>query len=595
MLRVGVNVGPVVAGVIGARKPQYDIWGNTVNVASRMDSTGVPNQTQCTEDVFEVLKTHAYEFQCRGKIKVKGKGDMTTYFLTNRKAPATIRVDDLPAACKLQYGPVTIYCLYSCPKFARYVRRAACVPQPSGGAPLPPAAHAQPPAQRRQHLRRPPQQLDLAEQPRAALPPALESAELAPVRGVGAELPRPSSASPGEISSSIMNVGSVGEFFPFIQVQQAARLPVLSEGDPGEDEPLIPPRTSSRPAAVIVPAQQQQQPPLHHQHPLAMNNSRFGTPPRSLLAMDVTQRMSQTPLQRHQLQHQMSEPVFSGPPEEPPPPAPSGAPGGGMVAPLPSHVNQRRVVEAVVRTNPRLRHQHSHPAPHHAHAQQQVPQYQMPFYHHQRATLQEIMQQRQQQMQLQQQQQQQHRHHHHPMQRFHSEESLASRGGVYDGHHGGLYSSRIHSSADEISSLNRSPSMTSDDDQSLDDDGAAGGGEESEVRSGAASEDASDPPSRPASHAPWMYPSDIRIDPSSLETSPKAERAAAAAAEANGGEAGGASRQQPPQRLPTLGQSPSPAPAASRQKQPRQQRAPPNAAAATAEPAVSRLGISKLR
>ena len=382
--------------------------------------------------------------------------------------------------------------------------------------------------------------------------------------------------------------GSVGEIFPFIQVQQAARLPVLSEGDPGEDEPLIPPRTSSRPAAVIVPAQQQQQPPLHHQHPLAMNNSRFGTPPRSLLAMDVTQRMSQTPLQRHQLQHQMSEPVFSGPPEEPPPPAPSGASGGGMVAPLPSHVNQRRVVEAVVRTNPRLRHQHSHPAPHHAHAQQQVPQYQMPFYHHQRATLQEIMQQRQQQMQLQQQQQQQqHRHRHHPMQRFHSEESLASRGGVYDGHHGGLYSSRIHSSADEISSLNRSPSMTSDDDQSLDDDGAAGGGEESEVRSGAASEDASDPPSRPASHAPWMYPSDIRIDPSSLETSPKAERAAAAAAEANGGEAGGASRQQPPQRLPTLGQSPSPAPAQSRQKQPRQQRAPPNAAAATAEPTTA--------
>lgn len=46
MLRVGINVGPVVAGVIGARKPQYDIWGNTVNVASRMDSTGLPNHTQ---------------------------------------------------------------------------------------------------------------------------------------------------------------------------------------------------------------------------------------------------------------------------------------------------------------------------------------------------------------------------------------------------------------------------------------------------------------------------------------------------------------------------------------------------------------------
>jgi adenylate cyclase 1 len=43
---VGINIGAVVAGVIGARKPQYDIWGNTVNVASRMDSTGLPNHTQ---------------------------------------------------------------------------------------------------------------------------------------------------------------------------------------------------------------------------------------------------------------------------------------------------------------------------------------------------------------------------------------------------------------------------------------------------------------------------------------------------------------------------------------------------------------------
>lgn len=46
MLRVGMNIGAVVAGVIGAQKPQYDIWGNTVNVASRMDSTGLPNHIQ---------------------------------------------------------------------------------------------------------------------------------------------------------------------------------------------------------------------------------------------------------------------------------------------------------------------------------------------------------------------------------------------------------------------------------------------------------------------------------------------------------------------------------------------------------------------
>ncbi|KAJ8934999.1 hypothetical protein NQ314_013071 [Rhamnusium bicolor] len=95
MLRVGINIGPVVAGVIGARKPQYDIWGNTVNVASRMDSTGLPNHTQVTEEVYQVLRTYPYEFQCRGKVKVKGKGDMTTYFLIDRKQPGTLRVEEL--------------------------------------------------------------------------------------------------------------------------------------------------------------------------------------------------------------------------------------------------------------------------------------------------------------------------------------------------------------------------------------------------------------------------------------------------------------------------------------------------------------------
>ncbi|KAL2089399.1 hypothetical protein ACEWY4_014087 [Coilia grayii] len=83
VLRVGINVGPVVAGVIGARRPQYDIWGNTVNVASRMDTTGLPGKVQVTEDVFRLLQGH-YEFVCRGKVTVKGKGEMLTYFLEGR-------------------------------------------------------------------------------------------------------------------------------------------------------------------------------------------------------------------------------------------------------------------------------------------------------------------------------------------------------------------------------------------------------------------------------------------------------------------------------------------------------------------------------
>lgn len=63
IIRIGINIGPVVAGVIGARKPQYDIWGNTVNVASRMDSTGIPGATQCTQEVVDSLHGSHFEFR----------------------------------------------------------------------------------------------------------------------------------------------------------------------------------------------------------------------------------------------------------------------------------------------------------------------------------------------------------------------------------------------------------------------------------------------------------------------------------------------------------------------------------------------------
>uniref|UniRef100_A0AAY4AZH9 Adenylate cyclase type 6 n=1 Tax=Denticeps clupeoides TaxID=299321 RepID=A0AAY4AZH9_9TELE len=82
-MKIGLNIGPVVAGVIGARKPQYDIWGNTVNVASRMDSTGVPDRIQVTTDLYQVLASKGYQLECRGVVKVKGKGEMTTYFLND--------------------------------------------------------------------------------------------------------------------------------------------------------------------------------------------------------------------------------------------------------------------------------------------------------------------------------------------------------------------------------------------------------------------------------------------------------------------------------------------------------------------------------
>uniref|UniRef100_A0A8C6K6E2 Adenylate cyclase type 7 n=1 Tax=Nothobranchius furzeri TaxID=105023 RepID=A0A8C6K6E2_NOTFU len=80
-LRVGINHGPVIAGVIGARKPQYDIWGNTVNVASRMESTGELGKIQVTEETSGVLQRLGYFCDCRGLINVKGKGELKTFFV----------------------------------------------------------------------------------------------------------------------------------------------------------------------------------------------------------------------------------------------------------------------------------------------------------------------------------------------------------------------------------------------------------------------------------------------------------------------------------------------------------------------------------
>ncbi|XP_053199115.1 adenylate cyclase type 4-like [Scomber japonicus] len=87
-LRIGINHGPVIAGVIGAHKPQYDIWGNSVNVASRMDSTGVLDKIQVTDETAQVLQSVGYSVNLRGVVNVKGKGELTTYFVnTDQSSP----------------------------------------------------------------------------------------------------------------------------------------------------------------------------------------------------------------------------------------------------------------------------------------------------------------------------------------------------------------------------------------------------------------------------------------------------------------------------------------------------------------------------
>jgi class 3 adenylate cyclase len=79
-LRIGIASGPVVAGVIGVRKFIYDLWGDTVNIASRMESTGEPGRIQVAESTYQVLRQR-FRFDCRGEVAIKGRGSLPTYFL----------------------------------------------------------------------------------------------------------------------------------------------------------------------------------------------------------------------------------------------------------------------------------------------------------------------------------------------------------------------------------------------------------------------------------------------------------------------------------------------------------------------------------
>ncbi|KAL9911197.1 adenylyl cyclase X D isoform 3-T3 [Glossina fuscipes fuscipes] len=81
MLRVGISNGEIMAGVVGSSKPHYDIWGNAVNMASRMDSTGLPGHIQVTEETAQILRTFNIQCNFRGLTYVKGRGEIPTYFV----------------------------------------------------------------------------------------------------------------------------------------------------------------------------------------------------------------------------------------------------------------------------------------------------------------------------------------------------------------------------------------------------------------------------------------------------------------------------------------------------------------------------------
>ena len=83
-LRIGINTGPVTAGVIGTKRFLYDLWGDAVNTASRMESNGTPGEIQITRATYELLRN---DFFCepRGTIPVKGKGEMETWYLVGAR------------------------------------------------------------------------------------------------------------------------------------------------------------------------------------------------------------------------------------------------------------------------------------------------------------------------------------------------------------------------------------------------------------------------------------------------------------------------------------------------------------------------------
>jgi adenylate cyclase len=79
-IRIGAHTGPVVAGVVGFKKLVYDVWGDTVNIASRMESNGIPGKMNVSQDIYTIIKPY-FDCEARGEIEVKNRGSMQMYFV----------------------------------------------------------------------------------------------------------------------------------------------------------------------------------------------------------------------------------------------------------------------------------------------------------------------------------------------------------------------------------------------------------------------------------------------------------------------------------------------------------------------------------